>query len=126
MREAAGGLEAAYLEVTVVLAPPGSTDVFARGDANSDGTINLTDGIQILNFLFGGTGAPACVDAADIDDDGTVILTDAIRLINWLFRGDAAPSPPTPSTGSYLKVDCGPDPTQDTLNCESFAQSCMP
>lgn len=126
MREAAGGLEAAFLEVTVVPAAPPTTGVFARGDANSDGKVNLTDAIRILGFLFSGDDGPPCGDAADTDDDGKIILTDAIRIMNWLFLGADAPPPPSPSAGTYVGADCGPDPTEDMLSCDSLAETCMP
>ena len=66
---------------------------FVRGDANSDGSINLTDGIVILNYLYLGAAPPACLDAADVDDDGGNLptITDAIYIFNWLFLGGVEP-----------------------------------
>ncbi len=40
-------------------------------------------------------------------------MSDGVRLLVHLFRGG---SPPSPSTD-----ECGPDPTEDALACESFA-----
>ena len=59
---------------------PPAPIVFVRGDADSNGAINLTDGIRILAFLFLGEAAPECMDAADAADSGgeRPALTDAV------------------------------------------------
>jgi hypothetical protein len=100
---------------------------FVRGDANSDGNINLTDGIVVLNYLFLGQAAPACMDAADADDTGAgnPSLTDAVIIFNWLFLGGPAPQPPSPGEASYDPGDCGPDPTPDDgMDCASPPVKC--
>ena len=76
---------------------------FRRGDSNDDGSVNITDGIYILNYLFLGGPTPTCLEAADGNDDGGVNITDGIYILNYLFLG--GPEPPAP--GSF---DCGPDP----------------
>jgi PKD repeat protein len=86
---------------------------FLRGDADADGVPGLTDAVLTLDYLFRGGGEPACVKAADADDDGAVNVTDAVYLLNFLFLGHGSPPPPFP--------DCGIDPTNDDLGCESFA-----
>jgi hypothetical protein len=84
---------------------------FRRGDANSDGELNLGDALWLLGYLFTGEAAPPCADAADADDDGQLRLPDAVLLLNFLFFSSPAQLPP-PSTG------CGVDPTPDGLGCE--------
>ena len=44
----------------VAVTAPGDDirSLFVRGDADSSGTINLTDGLQILNWLFLGGPPP--------------------------------------------------------------------
>ena len=85
---------------------------FVRGDANGDGSIDITDAIFTLGFLFLGGGAPPCEDAADADDRGTLEITDAVYLLNFLFSGGPEPPPP------HLAL--GEDPTEDTLGCRGF------
>jgi hypothetical protein len=85
---------------------------FVRGDSNSDGSIDLSDGVFILNALFGGGRDPSCNDSADADDSGDLNLTDGIFLLDALFRG--TPGPPPPSDA------CGEDPTPDGLDCASY------
>ena len=87
---------------------------FRRGDGDDNGSIQLTDGIFILNFLFLGGSDPICFDAADADDNGAIQLTDGIFILNFLFLGGDAP----PAPG----LDCGEDTDDpdDALGCETF------
>ena len=70
--------------------------VFNRGDPDDNGSVQLTDGIFILNFLFLGGAAPACFDSAAADNHGSVQLPDGIYLLNFLFLGVPAPVEPAP------------------------------
>ncbi len=99
---------------------------FVRGDANSDATINLTDGVVLLLYLFG-NGQLACKDAADTNDSGTLEITDAIIIFGWLFGGNGPdPAPPTPTSPGYLVSDCGPDPEPaDGLDCLQLSPTCQ-
>ena len=89
--------------------------IFLRGDANADGRQNVTDAIFVLRYLFGVGEVPPCAKSADADDSGTVDRTDPIFLLNFLFTRGPSPLAPFP--------ECGPDPTDDDLTCESF-QGC--
>lgn len=104
--------------------PAGPT--FVRGDANSDGNIDITDGVAILGYLFGGEVSLACLDAANTTDSGTLNLTDAVNIFSWLFQSGQAPPPPSPSDANYPPADCGPDPTEDDLDCAEPAETCSP
>ena len=95
-----------------------------RGDSNSDGSINLTDGVIPLIFLFSGGAPPACMDSADANDTGNIEITDAIIIFSWLFTGGAPPAPPTPSSPGYPAEDCGIDDTEDGLGCETPTRVC--
>ena len=88
---------------------------FRRGDADDNGSLQLTDGIFILNFLFLGGAAPVCGDAADADNNGAIQLTDGIFILNFLFLGGQAPVQPG--------LECGEDTAQpdDGLGCETFS-----
>ncbi|MCZ6793020.1 MAG: hypothetical protein O7J95_05330 [Planctomycetota bacterium] len=103
-------------------------DAFVRGDVDSNGRIELTDGIVVLNFLFVGGVPPACMDAADANDDGgeRPDLTDAVVIFNWLFLGGPPPAPPTPLLTQYDRSDCGPDPTDDLMDCALASPTCSP
>ena len=83
---------------------------FARGDANGDTRIDITDVVVVLHSLFtGGDLRFACDDASDIDDNGVVEMTDPIFLFNHLFAG--GPRVPEPFS------TCGPDLSDDPFRC---------
>ena len=85
---------------------PGAPE-FRRGDVTSDGSINLADGLNLLNFLFLNGLQPTCQDSADTDDNGTLNLGDVLVLLNNLFL--SGPDPAAPG------LNCGTDPTADEL-----------
>ncbi|MCS5626458.1 MAG: dockerin type I domain-containing protein, partial [Planctomycetes bacterium] len=97
--------------------PPGGT-IFRRGDTDGNGTVELTDAVFILGYLFQGSTTPACLETADSDDNGKIDVSDAIRLLGWLFAGGGPLAPP----GSE---ECGRDPTPgDEGECDYDANSC--
>jgi hypothetical protein len=103
----------------------GENERFVRGDTDSSGIIDLTDGIVLLSYLFTGAAPPACLDAADTDDSGELLVTDAIVLFGWLFLGTAPPLAPSPRFPGYGPVDCRRDPTPgDQLDCSGLAGIC--
>ncbi len=80
---------------------------FIRGDANGDGSVNISDPATILNHLFMGGEEPACYDAADVSDNGEIDISDAVQELVFLFRSGIYPPPPYPEPGL--------DPTEDDL-----------
>jgi 6-phosphogluconolactonase len=82
---------------------PVQPDLFLRGDSNSDGTLNLTDAIHALNYLFRAGPEPGCLESADGDDNGAINLTDPVLLLNYLFQSGPPLAPPGPD-------GCGEDP----------------
>ncbi len=92
--------------------PPGPNVDFMRGDANSDGTISISDSLMLRRFLFNGDRRPPCMDAADANDDGSVNLTDPIMILSHIHLGGA------PLPAPYLEV--GPDPTGDNRGCDAY------
>ncbi|HVR76441.1 MAG TPA: LamG-like jellyroll fold domain-containing protein, partial [Planctomycetota bacterium] len=98
------------------LAGKASLPRFHRGDADDNGSLQLTDAVAILGYLFLGSSAPGCLETADADDDGSVSLTDAIRILGYLFLGGPPPAPPGPPT-----FDCGTDPAGSVdVGCDSY------
>lgn len=95
---------------------PDSCQGFRRGDANADGSINLSDSVFLLAALFSGTATLSCEDAGDFNDDGTVDISDPVGLLAFLFIPSSAPPPP-PGT------NCGIDATPDSLDC-MIGQTC--
>jgi len=94
----------------VCATPAGAGEVFRRGDADGNGSVELTDVIRALTWQFVGGVELPCQDAADIDDDGAITLTDAIRSLNYQFVGVPGTMPEAPGP-----FDCGPDGIEDGL-----------
>lgn len=61
---------------------------FIRGDSNSDGTVNISDPLYTLRWLFLGGPRPICADAADANTDERVDISDPIYTLHSLFRDD--------------------------------------
>jgi hypothetical protein len=85
---------------------------FQRGDSNGDSQVDISDPITTLGYLFLGSAAPACLDAADANDDAALDLSDAIYTFDYLYTGGPVPPDPGPDAP-------GPDPTPDALGCST-------
>jgi hypothetical protein len=81
-----------------------------RGDANDDGSVDLSDAVFLLGHLFQETAAPYCADAADVNDSGVVDISDPILILNVLYQGTGSIRTPFPEKGF--------DPTPDELFCQ--------
>jgi hypothetical protein len=84
---------------------------FIRGDVNPQPGLDIGDPIWIINELFRSGPPSPCRAAGDANDDGLYDASDAVYLIDYLFKAGPPPLPP-------FEV-CGPDPTPDSLPCES-------
>ena len=85
---------------------------FIRGDFTGDGSLDISDPIAELSFLFlGGADAP-CQEAGDVDNDGLRNITDSIFSLQYQFTGGSVPPEPGPRV-------CGLDPKDpsDALSC---------
>ena len=83
-----------------------SPTAFIRGDINGDQSINISDVISGLQYLFGG-GSLTCLDAANTNSDNSLDLSDAVYLLIHLFSGGAPPGFPHPSCGTGpILTDC--------------------
>jgi len=63
----------------------GDIGILMRGDANFDGTLDLSDPVNILAYLFVGAPAPRCLVVADANVDSSVDISDSILLLTYLF-----------------------------------------
>jgi hypothetical protein len=84
---------------------------FLRGDANHDASVDISDAVATLSYLFTGGSRPYCLDAADTNDDGSLDISDPIGTLRYLFLAGDAPSSP----GTLIP---GSDTTADGLYCE--------
>ena len=86
--------------------------LFRRGDADNNGTVNVSDPIYISEWLFNGGPEPGCLNQADANNDNAINNTDVIYLINWLFSDGPAPPAPGP-----FATECSYDDSQYPLGC---------
>ncbi len=80
------------------------------GDANADGTTDISDVVYLIAYIFSGGSAPQPLVAGDANHDGTVDISDVVYLIAYIFSGGAAPDCrryTTPSTTIIIPQDSG-------------------
>ena len=84
---------------------------FIRGDSTQNGSLDLSDGIGVLAYLF--QGEPnTCLKSLDMNQSGNISISDGVLVLCSLFcAGTPPPSAPYP--------DCGVD-LNSPLTCESF------
>ncbi len=58
---------------------------FILGDVNRDGEVNITDAIDLINYIINDEG-DIDLDAANYNQDSEVNITDAIELINFVLN----------------------------------------
>ena len=75
---------------------PGTGDITVSleaicGNANADGTVNVSDAVHIINYVFIGGDPPNPISAGDCNCDGSCNVSDAVVVINYVFIGGYAP-----------------------------------
>ncbi len=65
--------------------------LFVCGDADSKGTVNITDAVYLINYIFAYGPAPDPMDSGDVDCSGRIDISDVVFLINYIFAGGAEP-----------------------------------
>jgi hypothetical protein len=66
--------------------------VVLNGDANNDGSINVSDAVSIINYVFTGGQEPQPeLLQGDSNCDGSVNVSDAVLIINYVFVGGEPP-----------------------------------
>jgi hypothetical protein len=61
------------------------------GDANGDATVNVSDAVYIINYVFCGGSAPNPYESGDVNCDDVVNVSDAVYIINHIFAGGPPP-----------------------------------
>jgi hypothetical protein len=64
---------------------------YTCGDANSDGNVNVSDAVYIINYVFVGGNPPFPLAAGDPNGDRSCNVSDAVFIINYIFIGGSDP-----------------------------------
>ena len=76
------------------------TPLFIRGDVNNNGSLQLADGIRLLEYLFLSGPAPdEPLARADVNGNQFIDISDVVFLLSYLFDNGADPAPPFPGPG---------------------------
>lgn len=68
--------------------------IFVPGDPDGSGIVTISDAVYLINYIFGGGGAPFPLGSGDANCDESVTISDAVYLINYIFGGGSAPGCP--------------------------------
>lgn len=60
------------------------------GDSNCDGTVNLLDVVNTVNYIMGQSNVPFCSDNADANEDGLINIIDIVITVNIIMNTDSA------------------------------------
>jgi uncharacterized protein (TIGR02145 family) len=97
----------ALVFTTVLLVLTTTTAVHAHqcGDANTDGTVDISDAVFLISFIFSGGTAPQPLLAGDANHDEAVDISDAVYLISYIFGGGPWPvCPPSVTTAPISAI----------------------
>ncbi|MBK7091280.1 MAG: right-handed parallel beta-helix repeat-containing protein [bacterium] len=64
---------------------------YVLGDADGNGTVNVSDAVFLLNYIFAFGPAPIPPAAGDPNCDGNCNISDVVYIINYIFSGGPAP-----------------------------------
>jgi hypothetical protein len=67
---------------------------YLAGDPNHDGTVNSSDIVYLINYLFKGGPQPDPLESGDMNCDEEVNSADVVYLINYLFKNGPVPCAP--------------------------------
>jgi hypothetical protein len=95
---------------------------FFRGDANDDGSLDVSDAVTVIGVLFRGNSTFNCLEAADVNNDSEIDITDIVYSLEFLFRAGVAPPSPGPP---FNEVGCGFDSdapnSEDFIGCDEYS-----
>ena len=61
-----------------------------KGDVNDDGEINVSDIVEIVNYIMGKPSAKFVEAAADLNEDGEVNVTDIVKVVTIIMSANNA------------------------------------
>jgi hypothetical protein len=86
-RDASAPQKADTLAVSIrVVDPP-----YLCGDADGSHSIDISDGVYLIGYIFSGGAAPNPLDAGNANCDSSIDISDVIYLIAYIFGSGPAP-----------------------------------
>jgi hypothetical protein len=67
-----------------------SAPSYVPGDANGDGKVNVTDIVEMVNYILGKPSANFNKAAADVNGDGEVNVTDIVSVVSVILASEAS------------------------------------
>ena len=61
------------------------------GDANSDQSVNVSDAVWIIGYIFVGGDPPVPLESGDVNCDQTCNVADVVWILNYVFAGGYDP-----------------------------------
>ena len=98
-----GNYEIEYINGKLTIEEPD----FIPGDANSDGNVNVTDIVEIVNYILGHPSAKFNKVAADVNGDGVVNVTDIVSVVNIILSSNARELTNRAAATNNLKLSGG-------------------
>ena len=65
----------------------GCTAGFVCGDFDGNGSLNVSDAVALVAYVFAGGKPPSSFKAADTNGDGHINISDAVTVIIYIFGG---------------------------------------
>jgi hypothetical protein len=75
----------------VIMLVRSTPPAYKCGDADGSSSINVSDVVFLINYIFASGPAPNPFAAGDPDCSGTVNITDGVYLINYIFASGPLP-----------------------------------
>ena len=60
------------------------------GDANGDGSVDISDVVVIVNYILnsGSVSGKFVFENADVNNDGAVDISDVVGVVNMILNGE--------------------------------------
>ena len=70
---------------------PFSFLIYVCGDADGNASLNISDAVYLIAYIFSSGSAPIPLSAGDADCSGGVNISDAVYMISYIFSGGVQP-----------------------------------
>ncbi len=65
---------------------------YVPGDADGNGSLNISDAVRLINYIFSSGLPPSPVEAGDCNCDTKISVSDPVYLINYIFGDGSVPT----------------------------------